>query len=157
MEILSRSVVGQAARIWIASHNPTEFIDLTDDLRRLVASAGIQDGIVNVQSLHTTAAIVVNEREPLLLTDFDAFFERLAPQTGTYRHDDTHVRTVNLLAGERPNGHAHCRSLMLPSSVCLNIANGELVLGIWQRIFLVELDGPRHREVSVVITGQALA
>ena len=65
--------------------------------------------------------MVVNEHEPLLLADFQALLEAAAPGDGRYRHDDTTVRTVNMTDAERPNGHAHCRALLLPSSACLNV------------------------------------
>ena len=142
------------AHIRIATDRPTEFIDLTERLEALIAQSGIRFGFVNVQSLHTTAAIVVNENEPLLLTDFAAVLERSAPAGAIYRHDDVAVRTVNLTADERVNGHAHCRALLLGSSACINVIYGRLHLGAWQRVFLVELDGPRDREVSVLILGE---
>jgi secondary thiamine-phosphate synthase enzyme len=142
------------AHIRIATAHPTQFVDLTERLEALVAQSGIRFGFVNVQSLHTTAAIVVNENEPLLLTDFADVFERSAPASATYRHDDVTVRTVNVTADERVNGHAHCRALILGSSACLNVIYGRLHLGAWQRVFLVELDGPRDREVSVLILGE---
>ena len=85
MEIITPVAAGHHTRIRIASHRTTEFIDLTDDLRRLVTSAGIRNGILSVQSLHTTAAIIANEHEPLLLADFEAFLERVAPQTDQHR------------------------------------------------------------------------
>jgi secondary thiamine-phosphate synthase enzyme len=110
-------------------------------------------GFVNVQSLHTTTSIVVNEHEPLLLTDFAEMLERAAPPTASYRHDDARLRTVNAISGERINGHSHCQALLLASSVCLNIANGCLQLGRWQRVFLAELDGPQTRDLSVLICG----
>jgi thiamine phosphate synthase YjbQ (UPF0047 family) len=66
------------------------------------------------------------------------------------------VRTVNLAPGERPNGYAHCRALMLSPSALLNLADGRLQLGCWQRVFLVELDGPRVREVSVLVLGESV-
>ena len=56
---------------------------------------------------------------------------------------------------ERPNGHAHCQALLLPSSACLNVVQGRLRLGQWQRVFFVELDGPRERDLSVLIVGEA--
>jgi secondary thiamine-phosphate synthase enzyme len=108
-----------------------------------------------VQSLHTTTAVVVNEHEPLLLTDFQDLLEAAAPVRGPYRHDDTTARTVNVTDAERPNGHAHCRALLLPSSVCLNVTSGRLVLGQWQRVFFVELDGSRERQISVLVFGEA--
>jgi secondary thiamine-phosphate synthase enzyme len=89
------------------------------------------------------------------LTDFQALLEAAAPGDGRYRHDDTTVRTVNMTDAERPNGHAHCRALLLPSSACLNVTHGRLRLGQWQRVFFVELDGPRERDLSVLIVGEA--
>lgn len=142
-------------RISVTTTHPTQFVDLTDRLERLVADAGLQSGIVNVQTLHTTTAVVVNEHEPLLLTDFRALLEATAPEDRRYRHDDATMRTVNLTPGERPNGHAHCRALLLPASVCLNVAGGRIVLGQWQRVFFVELDGPRERQISVLSAGEA--
>jgi secondary thiamine-phosphate synthase enzyme len=103
--------------------------------------------------MHTTTAIVVNEREPLLHDDFARLFERTAPIDQRYDHDDLTVRTVNLTDDERANGHAHCRALVLPTSVCLNVVDGRMQLGCWQRVFLVELDGPRMRAVSALLLG----
>jgi secondary thiamine-phosphate synthase enzyme len=155
MDMLTPVSTCRHARIHLTTRHPTEFIDLTDRLQRLVADAGVRFGILNVQTLHTTTAVIVNEHEPLLLADFQALLESAAPGDGRYRHDDTTARTVNVTAAERPNGHAHCRALLLPSSVCLNVASSRLVLGHWQRVFVVELDGPREREISVLLLGEA--
>ena len=137
----------------VASGRSTEFIDVTERLQSIVAATGLRIGILSVQTLHTTTAIVVNEHEPLLLADFAATLEEAAPRTGVYRHDDPAARTVNVTPGERVNGHAHCQALLLGSSVALNVIDGRLFLGRWQRVFFVELDGPREREVSVVALG----
>lgn len=154
METLAPTSTCSHARIALTTSQPTEFIDLTPRLEALVAGSGIHTGFVNVQTLHTTTAIVVNEGEPLLLADFTALLEQAAPRNRRYRHDDLIARTVNITAEERVNGHAHCRALLLPSTACLNITDGALMLGTWQRVFLVELDGPRVRHVSVVIAGE---
>jgi len=154
METLAPSSTCRHARVRIETHSPTEFIDLTDRLEALVADAGIRFGFVNLQTLHTTTAIVVNEREPLLLTDFATLLEHAAPRGADYRHDDASVRTVNLTPDERVNGHAHCRALLLGPSACLNVVDGRLLLGRWQRVFMAELDGPRSRDVSVLILGE---
>ena len=142
-------------RMRITTEQPTEFIDLTERIDHYVATTGVLTGLINIQSLHTTAAILLNEHEPLLLTDFAALLERLAPGAETYRHDDRRLRTVNMTPGERINGHAHCRALLLGPSVCLNIVDGHLQLGRWQRLFLVELDGPQPRDLSVLLFGEA--
>jgi secondary thiamine-phosphate synthase enzyme len=155
METLAFTPTYSHARIGFTTQKPTEFIDLTARIQSLVTDSGIDTGVVNIQTLHTTTAIVVNEGEPLLLSDFAALLEQAAPQGRRYRHDDLIARTVNITAEERVNGHAHCRALLLPSSACLNVCAGSLMLGTWQRIFLVELDGPRVRHVSIVIAGES--
>jgi secondary thiamine-phosphate synthase enzyme len=155
METLAPNSTCRHTRIQIATERPTQFIDITDRLRELVAEAGIRFGFVNVQTLHTTTAIVVNEFEPLLLADFSTLLQNVAPCDAGYRHDDVTARTVNLTADERVNGHAHCRGLILGASACLNVIDGRLLLGRWQRVFMVELDGPRARELSVLILGES--
>ena len=155
METLAPAFVYRHTKVRIATECHTEFIDLTESLEEFLAKSRIATGLLNVQSLHTTAAIVVNENEPLLLKDFDSMLDDVAPEIGPYGHDDETVRTVNLSPGERPNGASHCKALLLGSSACLNVVNGHLVLGRWQRVFLVELDGPRSRDISVLLMGEA--
>ncbi len=140
----------------LATEHPTQFVDLTERLQAVVRDAGLRTGVLNVQSLHTTTAVVVNEHEPLLLEDFRNRLEHFAPANARYRHDDPSARTVNLTPGERVNGFAHCRALVMPPSVCLNVVDGALRLGRWQRVFLVELDGPRLRQVSVLMLGEGV-
>ena len=153
METLVSTAPCVSTSLVVSSARPTEFIDLTDRVTAFVTGSGIRSGIVNVQSLHTTTAIVVNEHEPLLLADFASFLEEVAPCDAPYQHDDVSARTVNVGPGERPNGHAHCRALLLPTSVSLNVVEGHVQLGRWQRVFLLELDGPRTRQVSVLALG----
>jgi secondary thiamine-phosphate synthase enzyme len=140
-------------QLHITTTQPVEFIDLSEPVQALVTGAGRQTGLINIQSLHTTAAIVLNEAEPLLLDDFADLLERAAPCGAPYRHDDLGLRTVNVAPGERVNGHAHCRALLLAASACLNVIDGRLQLGRWQRVFLVELDGPRVRDLSILLIG----
>ncbi len=65
---------------------------------------------------------------------------QLIPQNHKYHHDDFTIRTVNLTPEEQPNGHSHCRALLLRTSETVHLVDGILQLGPWQRIFLVELD-----------------
>ncbi len=156
MQTLVPAAICHHGRIRVATARAMEFIDLTARIEALAAEAGIRAGLVSIQSLHTTTAIVVNEHEPLLLADFETLLARAAPREAPYRHDDMDVRTVNLAPGERPNGHAHCHALLLGSSASLHFAEGRLQLGRWQRLFLVELDGPRVREVSILVLGEGV-
>jgi len=155
MEMIASAPVCRHHVVRIATRRHSEFVDVTERLRALVADAGLRAGFVNVQSLHTTAAVVVNEHEPLLLDDFDALLERAAPRGGIYAHDDPRERTVNITGGERINGHGHCRALLLGASAGLNVVDGALELGRWQRVFLAEMDGPQERQLSVVIVGES--
>jgi secondary thiamine-phosphate synthase enzyme len=131
-----------------------EFIDLTDQISGFVAESGIREGIVNVQSLHTSAGIIVNENEPLLIKDFKENLRKTAPEESAYNHDDMNKRTVNVCLNECINGHSHCKAIHLLVSATLNLINGKMQLGQWQRILFVELDRSRKRKVQVQIIGE---
>ncbi len=135
----------------ITTTAPTGYVDLTDELSRIVADARAGYGLLHLQTRHTTTGLLVNECEPLLLADIDERLERWAPAAADYGHDDQRRRTVNLVPGERRNGHAHCRALLFRVSETVHIVDGRLALGRWQRVLFVELDGPQSREVSVMI------
>ena len=147
-------IASRLRRLVLETHEPIQFLDITDEVAELVRLAGIREGVVNVYSRHTTASIRIQEAEPLLLEDLQAFLERSAPAHHHYKHNDFRVRTVHMHDDESPNGHAHCLQLVLGTSESIPVADGELLLGTWQRIFLVELDGPRAaREVVIQALG----
>jgi secondary thiamine-phosphate synthase enzyme len=132
-----------------------QFIDITDDIIEIVRGSGVRFGQVTVFSTHTTAAIKLNEHEPLLLDDMCRMLEQVAPVDGNYDHNDFTRRTVNMEEDECENGHAHCQHLFLGTSETVPILSGELTLGQWQRVFLIELDRPRARRVLVNVVGVA--
>jgi len=129
------------------------FYDITDEVMEAVRQSGVDDGMVLVYSRHTTAAIKINEHEPLLIEDMEDFLARISPPDDYYRHNDFDVRTANMTPDEQPNGHAHCQHLLLSASETVPVVDGRLELGTWQRIFLVELDRPRPREVLIKVLG----
>lgn len=131
-----------------------EFIDITQQVRKCVSESGVLNGLVVVFSRHTTAAIKINEHEPLLLQDMEQFLERMSPRDGEYRHNDFTVRTVNMTEDECPNGHSHCQHLLLGTSESIPLVDGIMQFGRWQSIFLIELDHPRPREVVIQILGE---
>jgi isopentenyl-diphosphate delta-isomerase len=128
-----------------------EFIDLTEDIERFVGRTGLRNGVVHVYSAHTTAAIRINENEPLLLDDFRRMLDRLAP-LGGYEHDDF-SRRPDVPDDEPTNGHSHCQHLLLSSSETVPVHDGRMMLGRWQRVFLIELDSARDREVLLQAVG----
>jgi secondary thiamine-phosphate synthase enzyme len=129
-----------------------QLIDISELVSERVRRSGIATGLVSVQVLHTTAALIVNENEPLLLQDLERALERLAPRNLPYAHDDL-LRRENVVAAERLNGHAHCKALALAPSLTLHIVGGRMQLGRWQRLFLVELDGAQARQLTIVLLG----
>ena len=133
----------------VRSEEPIEFIDLTDQINGLLQEHGIRNGTVTVFSRHTTAAIKINEAEELLLEDFKLMLRRLCPVEHGYHHNDMSRRKPPIAPDERPNAHSHCMHLLLSTSETVPVVESKLALGTWQRIFMVELDGPREREVHV--------
>ena len=130
-----------------------DFIDVTDKIQKKVQASGIKDGVINIQSLHTTVAVIVNEAEPLLIEDMKALLEKLAPRSYKYLHDNFEIRTEHMSPGEYINGHAHNKAIHLPTSTLLNVMGKKLQLGSWQRVFVIELDQARPRQIALQIMG----
>jgi len=138
------------ARVFaIESNDRIELFDLTERIERLVAESGVQQGTASVQSLHTTAAVFVNEWQRALRDDYRTLLERLVPDDTPWAHNDPRLSDC-----ERGNAAAHLRALLLGFSARLQIDQGRLVLGRWQRVILTELDGPRTRDISIQVDGR---
>ena len=132
-----------------------EFEDITNEIIDFAKKSGVKDGLVNIQSLHTTAAVIVNENEPLLIEDMKNNFREIAKKDIYYGHNDFTVRTVNMCGPtECKNGHSHCLNAYLTTSVTLNVVDNKVSLGQWQRVFLVELDHIRPRKVQMQVIGE---
>lgn len=141
--------------ILLKTKKSVQFFDLTEKIKRLVKKSKVQNGILLIQTLHTTTALILNENEPLLLQDFRETIERLFPKNKNYNHDDFSRRKINVCFNECANGHAHCKAIFLQPTLTINIKKGEVVLGKWQRIFFLELDGPRpERTVQIQVLGE---
>ncbi|MEI6044380.1 MAG: secondary thiamine-phosphate synthase enzyme YjbQ [Chloroflexota bacterium] len=147
-------LVCSSNQLSIQTETAPQFIDITDQVAEIVAKANVELGAVVVYSRHTTAAIKVNECEPLLIEDMCERLALLFPKEDEYRHNNFEIRTVNMYPDEQPNGHAHCQHLLLPTSETIPIVQGQLGMGRWQRLFLVELDQARPREISIFVFGQ---
>ncbi len=141
-----------SGRLRFETSHTTQFVDVTKLVREEVRRSGLRTGRVHLQSLHTTVGLAINENEPLLLRDFQKLLERLAPGDAGYEHDDF-ARRFEISVDEPVNGHAHCRQLLLTGFATLLVEDGQLVLGRWQSVFAVELDGPRHRELALQLDG----
>ncbi len=119
-----------------------EMVDITRLVEETVRSSALQEGLVNIYSRHSTSAVVINENEAGLVEDFLVALEKLVPTGAGYLHD----RIDN-------NADSHIRGFLVGGSQTLPFADGRLMLGTWQSIFFVELDGPRHRKLTVTVLG----
>ena len=131
-----------------------EFIDITDWVCQCVSKSRVSNGFAVVFSKHTTAAVKINENEPLLLQDMTEFLEKISPRNGEYQHNNFEIRTVNMTEDESPNGHAHLQHLLLGTSETIPVIDGTMQFGRYQSIFFIELDHPRPREVVVQVVGE---
>ncbi len=126
--------------------------DITAELQGFIDRCGIRDGLLVAAGQHTTTALVVNEAEERLLADIEHFFLELAPPTRPWLHNDLHLRQ-GIPADEPRNAHSHLIALMLGNHLSLPVQQGRLGLGTYQAVLLVELDGPRRREVLLQLSG----
>lgn len=129
---------------------------ITADLQALVERSGVRQGLLVAVGQHTTTALVLNENEERLLLDIEAFFLALAPPDRPWLHNDLHLRQ-GIPPDEPRNAHAHLIAMLLGNQLSLPVVDGRLGIGRWQSVLLVELDGPRQREVllQLIDTGGA--
>jgi len=132
---------------WITK-DKLELINATDRINEIVAKSGVKEGVVHLQSLHTTMGVFINEWQDALLHDIKSLLSDLAGPGRQWRHDDPRYSDC-----ERQNAASHLRGLVLGPSVSLQVRNAKLLLGTWQSVILAELDGPRSRSVSVQVMG----
>lgn len=135
--------------ITLSTEERTEFLDVTKQIRDAVQKHPISDGIVLVNSLHTTVALFVNEYQGALIEDLKVMVSDLIKERNGYRHDDPRYSDC-----ERGNAHAHLRATLLGRSVAVGLAGGELSLGRFQSIIFAELDGPRQRGIDIQVMGE---
>jgi secondary thiamine-phosphate synthase enzyme len=121
-------------------------IEITEQVRAVVRDAGVHDGLCHVMALHATAAIIVNENDdPNIGIDLLTALDRAIPDHAGWLHD----RVDN-------NAQAHIKAAILGPAETVAIRDGDLLLGTWQGIMLVELDGPRtERHVAVTVVPSA--
>ena len=130
-----------------------DFIDITEAVEAFLKESNVINGLMNIQTMHTTCPVFLNENEPCLLRDFQNHLAGLAPKNLPYIHNDFTVRTVNICDNECKNGHSHCLALHFPSNLTVNVIGGKLQLGQWQRVFVVELDKARPRTIQFQLLG----
>jgi secondary thiamine-phosphate synthase enzyme len=124
----------------VRTQRPRDVVDITATVARIVAESGADTGICSVYVPHATAAVVVNENaDPNIGLDLLDALDKLIPQ-GVWRHDRVD-----------DNGAAHIKAAILGPGETVPVRAGRLLLGTWQSLMLVDLDGPRSRRVVVTV------
>ncbi len=121
-----------------------EILDITDDVARIVAAAGIAEGMALVSAMHITASVFINDHEPGLWSDMMEWLDDLAPARPDYKHH---------LTGE-DNADAHLKRSILGHQVLVPITNGAMDLGPWERVHYGEFDGMRRKRIVVKVMGE---
>jgi secondary thiamine-phosphate synthase enzyme len=132
---------------WITSDR-MQLINITDRINEIVRKSGVQDGLVHLQSLHTTTAVFINEWQDALLHDVKSFLDEIVCRENGWRHNDPQFSDC-----ERKNADSHMRGMLMGQSLCLQVRNSTVLLGTWQSIILAEFDGPRSRSMSIQVSG----
>ena len=132
---------GIMQRLTIKTRRKREVVDITDEVERLLGNGNPTGaGICSLFILHTTAALTTADLDPGTDLDMLDALEAMVPKL-RYRHPHN--------PGHVPD---HILSALIGTSVALPFEKGKLLLGTWQRVVLIELDGPREREVVATIT-----
>jgi secondary thiamine-phosphate synthase enzyme len=126
-----------------------EILNITGKVTEVVAKSGIKNGIVNIRIPHTTAAVAVNEQDIDLWEDFLTIMERLIPVKSDYRHN-----TKYNWSPKEQNAHAHILNCLIKPNVVIPLERGKMLLGTWQSVLFIEMDGPRTRSIYVQIIGE---
>jgi secondary thiamine-phosphate synthase enzyme len=120
-----------------------QIVDITDGIARVVATAGVDRGLVAVFAIGSTVAVTTMEYEPGGVHDLQALLDRLIPASGDYEHNRLNHDS---------NSHAHLRAALIGPSQAIPLIDGRMGLGTWQQVVLIDFDDrPRQRTVTVQI------
>ena len=145
MDSLREKITISSVKIAVDTRGNTDVLDITPQISKTVLESGMKEGNVLVFVIGSTAGLTTVEYEPGLKKDLKEAFQRIAPDNIAYAHHET---------WHDDNGHSHVRASLIGPSLTVPFSRGELMLGTWQQIILVEFDTrPRKREVVVQLMG----
>lgn len=132
--------------LWFNLPTRRGFVNITNQVEDCLRESGIQEGMALVNAMHITASVFINDDEPGLHQDYEAWLEKLAPHEplSAYLHNRT---------GE-DNGDAHLKRQVMGREVMVAITAGKLDFGPWEQIFYAEFDGRRLKRVLVKLIGE---
>lgn len=131
-------------QITLQTKKSREVINITSQVKAAMDKSGFRDGIILVSTLHSNAAVIVNDEEPGFLEDLDAWLNQLAPARDDYKHKGRF----------ESNSSIHFQSLLLHHQEIVAFSEGRLDLGPWQHVLFVELDGLRPKRILIKVMGE---
>jgi secondary thiamine-phosphate synthase enzyme len=135
----------QREDLTLDTRGDSDTIDVTGHAQKVIANAGMRDGLCTVFVAHSTCAVTTIEFEPGCNADLARVMEQVAPTDDGWEHNARNADT---------NGHSHVRAAMMGPSVTVPFADGELCLGVWQKIVCIDFDDrPRQRRLVVQLLG----
>lgn len=132
--------------ISIQTKHELDIVDISDKIYKAVEESKVENGLINVFSIGSTAAISIMEYEPGLKEDLSRILDKIVPKDIEYKH---HERWGDF------NGHSHIRATIIKSSLTIPLIEGKPVLGTWQQVIFIELDTrARHRKIIISVVGE---
>jgi secondary thiamine-phosphate synthase enzyme len=132
--------------ILISTEGNCDIKNITESVQKIIKESKLKEGSCNVFSIGSTASITTIEYEPGLIKDLPKILDKLIPAYSKYYHNETW--------GDN-NGHSHIRSSIVGTSLNVPFVKGELILGTWQQIVLIDFDNrKRSRRIAVQLTGE---
>lgn len=121
------------------------YVNITPQVDQALKESGIKEGLILVNAMNITASVFINDDEPGLHSDFEAFLERVAPEKpySQYRHN-----------GYEDNADAHIKRQIMGREVVCAVTDGQLDFGTWEQIFYGEYDGKRNKRIMIKIIGE---
>ncbi|NLM96148.1 MAG: YjbQ family protein [Halanaerobiaceae bacterium] len=131
--------------LYFKTRERVEFINITEEVEKVLARSGIKEGLCLVNAMHITASVFINDDEPGLHHDYEVWLEKLAPHepVSQYRHN-----------GFEDNADAHLKRQIMGREVVVAVTDGKLDFGPWEQIFYGEFDGRREKRVLVKVIGE---
>lgn len=125
--------------------NRRGYVNITPEVEKALKESGIKEGLVLVNSMHITSSVFINDDEQGLLSDFEVWLEKLAPEKphSQYRHN-----------GYEDNADAHMKRQLMGREVVVAVTEGKLDFGTWEQIFYGEYDGKRNKRLLIKIIGE---
>ena len=131
--------------LWFEVPIRRQFVHITPTIEQCLQESGIREGLLLCNAMHITASVFINDNEPGLHRDFEAWLEELAPEKPYEKYSHN---------GFEDNADAHLKRTVMGREVVVAITEGKLDLGPWEEIFYGEFDGKRRKRVLVKIIGE---